>query len=54
MKHIPLLTMKYQILSRRVASLPIEIDAWFKGAETDHTLERNFSQSCVRLGYSGL
>jgi len=39
-----MLTMKHQILSRRVASLPIELDTWLRSAEADNLLERNFSQ----------
>lgn len=39
-----MLTTKHQILSRRVASLPTELDAWLERAEADNVLEKNFSQ----------
>jgi hypothetical protein len=44
MTHTSMLMMKHQILSRRVASLPVEIDAWLERAEDDKVLEKNYSQ----------
>jgi len=41
---VPELVTKYKILSRRVASLPSELDAWVEWAAAGNTLERNFSQ----------
>lgn len=38
------LEVKYQILSRHVASLPSELDAWISRADAGDTLEKNFSQ----------
>lgn len=39
-----MLSAKHRILSRRVASLPTELDTWLKRAEADNMLEKNFSQ----------
>jgi hypothetical protein len=39
-----MLAAKHQILCRRVASLPTELDTWLKRAEADNVLEKNFSQ----------
>lgn len=39
-----MLAAKHRILSRRVASLPNELDTWLKRAEADNVLEKNFSQ----------
>lgn len=41
---VPELMAKYQILSRRVASLPAELDTWIEWAAADNTLQKNFSQ----------
>jgi hypothetical protein len=35
---------KYHLLSRRVSSLPVELDTWIDQAATDNALEKNFSQ----------
>jgi len=44
MTPLPELTTKYQILSRRVESLPAELKAWIDWAANGRTLEKNFSQ----------
>jgi len=44
MTPIPELLAKHQILSRCVASLPAELDAWINWAAAGSTLEKNFSQ----------
>jgi len=44
MTHTSMLTMKHQILSRRVVSLPVELDAWLGRAEVDELLEKNLAQ----------
>jgi hypothetical protein len=41
---VPALRAKHHILSRRVASLSSELEAWVKWAAAGSTLERNFSQ----------
>jgi hypothetical protein len=41
---IPELIAKHQILSRRIASLPSELDSWRERAAAGNTLQKNFSQ----------
>jgi len=44
MTHTSMLTMKHRILSRRVMSLPVELDAWLGRTEVDELLDKNLSQ----------
>jgi len=41
---VPELIANYHILSRRIASLPSELDAWIEWATVGNTLEKNFPQ----------